>query len=148
VARSAHPVTGRDELGFHLAFQSMPPEVQLADQLTPTGYFTDPRNPDCWIITQNHTVVVTCGTSVPAHGVLEKAYLDAGAAFFIDSHNVAWPMPYPPFPTDPDDHALAQTLTRLILDASADVADPHSAVKTNEKLVKRIQTATLPFLIG
>lgn len=142
------PSRRRDELGFQLALQSLPPEIQLADQLTPTGYFTDPRNPDSWIVAQNHTVVVTCGTSVPAHGVLEKAYLDAGAAFFIDSHNVAWPMPYPPFPTDPDNHALAQTLTRLILDAGADVADPNSAVETNEELVKRIQTATLPFLIG
>lgn len=142
------PSRRRDELGFHLALQSLPPEIHLADQLTPTGYFTDPHNPDCWIVTQNHTAVVTCGTSVPAHGVLEKAYLDAGAAFFLDSHNIAWPMPYPLLPTDDSERTLAQTLTRLILDAGADVADPYTAVATNEELVRRLQNATLPFLIG
>lgn len=142
------PSRRHDELGFHLALQAIPPEVQLADQLTPPRYYTDPRNPDCWIVTQNQTVVVTCGTSVPAHGVLEKAYLDAGAAFFLDSNHVAWPMPYPLLPTDNTEYTLAQTLTRLILDAGADVADPDHAVATNEELVRRIQSATLPIVIG
>jgi len=137
-----------DELGFHLALQSIPPEVRLAEPLGPTRYFTDPRNPDCWIVAQNHTVVVTCGTSVPAHGVLGKAFLDAGAALFTDSDNVAWPMPYPPLPTDPPEHALAQTLTRLILDAGSDVADPAAAVEVSSELIKRIENATLPIVIG
>ena len=57
-------------------------------------------------------------------------------------------MPYPLLPTDDSERTLAQTLTRLILDAGADVADPETAVETNEELVRRIQSATLPFLIG
>ncbi|WP_293003359.1 hypothetical protein [Mycobacterium sp.] len=138
----------RDELGFQLALQAIPPEVQLADPTTPTRYYSDPRNPDCWIVTHNHTVIVTCGTSVPASGVLEKAYLDAGAAFFLDSDNIAWPMPYPALPDEDSESTLAQTLTRLIGDAGADVDDPGSAVPTNEELVRRIRNATLPIVIS
>jgi hypothetical protein len=57
-------------------------EIGPNDHLAPTGYFVDTEWPDCWIVSSGETVIVTCGTSVPARVVLRQAYLAEGAAFF------------------------------------------------------------------
>lgn len=49
-----------------------------------TGYFVDSDWPDCWVVS-GETVLVARGTSVPAHGVLRKAYIIGEAAFFLDA---------------------------------------------------------------
>ena len=126
----------------------LPTELGPNDHLAPTGYFVDTEWPDCWIVSSSETVIVTCGTSVPARGVLRQAYLAEGAAFFLDSFGVAWPLPYKkPRPTNTDED-LAQALSRLMFDAGADVEHPDAAVETNPLVWRQIQASPLPIVIN
>ncbi len=137
----------RDEIGFQVALSMLPAEIGPDDHLSPTGYFYDTEWPDCWVISAGETVVVTCGTSVPARGVLRQAYLAKGAAFFIDSMGNAWPLPYKNPRSATDDEDLAQVLSRLMLDAGADVENPDGEVETNTTVWRRIRTSSLPVVI-
>ena len=138
----------RDEIGYQLALSMLPTELGPNDHLAPTGYFVDTEWPDCWIVSSGETVIVTCGTSVPARGVLRQAYLAEGAAFFLDSFGVAWPLPYKkPRPTNTDED-LAQALSRLMFDAGADVEHPDAAVDTNPLVWRQIQASPLPIVIN
>jgi hypothetical protein len=138
----------RDEIGYQLALSMLPTALGPNDHLAPTGYFVDTELPDCWIVSSGETVIVTCGTSVPARGVLRQAYLADGAAFFLDSSGVAWPLPYKkPLPTNTDED-LAQALSRLMLDAGADVEHPDAAVETNLSVWQQIQASRLPIVIN
>ncbi|WND60186.1 hypothetical protein QQA43_30540 (plasmid) [Mycolicibacterium vanbaalenii] len=140
------PATRRDEIGFQLALSMLPAELRPGDHLAPTGYHVHPDWPDCWVVSAGETVIVTCGTSVPARGVLRQAYLSDGAAFFRDSNGATWPLPYPQATNT--DETMAQTLSRLLLDAGADVDDPHSAVPTNPWVLHQIQALPLPMVIN
>lgn len=140
------PATRRDEIGFQLALSMLPAEMRPGDHLAPTGYHVDPDWPDCWIVSAGETVIVTCGTSVPARGVLRQAYLSDGAAFFLDSTGATWPLPYPQAANT--DETKAQTLSRLLLDAGADVDDPQSTVPTNPLVLQQIQALPLPMVIN
>lgn len=137
----------RDEIGFQLALSMLPAELGPDDHLSPTGYFTDTEWPDCWVVACGETVIVTCGVFAPARGVLRQAYLAAGVAFFVDSCGKPWPLPFKRArPTITDDD-LAQGITRLMLDAGADVETVDGAVDTNPDVLKRIQTRPLPLVI-
>ncbi|AGB27281.1 hypothetical protein Mycsm_07187 (plasmid) [Mycobacterium sp. JS623] len=137
----------RDEIGYQLALSMLPVELGPDDHLAPTGFHVDPDWPDCWIVSLGETVIVTCGVSVPARGVLRQAYLAEGAAFFRDSLGGVWPLPCKRYrPTDTDED-LAQTLTRLLVDAGADVESPDAAVETNLLLWQQIQASPLPIAI-
>ena len=111
------------------------------DHLGPTRFFVDPDWPDCWIVSSGETVIVTCGTSVPARGVLRQAYLAEGAAFFRDSAGGVWPLPYANPCVTRTDEDLTQTITRLMSDAGADVQSHDTAVETNILLWQYIQTS-------
>ncbi len=94
----------RDEVGYQLALSMLPIELGPNDHLAPTGFFVDTESPHCWIVSSGETVIATCGTSVPARGVLRQAYLAEGAVFFLDSSGVTWPLKYkPPGPANTDE---------------------------------------------
>ncbi len=138
----------RDEIGYQLALSLLPVELGPDDHLAPTGFFVDPDWPDCWIVSSGETVIVTCGTSVPARGVLRQAYLADGAAFFLDSAGGVWPLPYTNPRVTSTDEDLAQAITRLMSDAGADVQSPDLAVETNVLLWQHIQASPLPIVIN
>lgn len=145
------PSRRRDEIGFQLAMRALPTQSVEGDPLearTAIGYFTDPYWPDCWIVAQGDTIAVTCGNSVPAQGTLRTAYVDDQVGFFTDSTDHAWPLPCPwtasPDPTD----TLAQTISRLVIDAGVDVADPDAAVDTEPGLLQHLRTNGLPLSVG
>lgn len=145
------PARRRDEIGFHLALRALPTpaaEDDLLQDRTRIGYFTDPDWPDCWIITQEDLIAVTCGNAVPAQGALQTAYVDGQVGFFTDSTHHAWPLPCPwPAPTDPIE-TLAQTISRLLRDAGADVADPDLAVDTEPSLLQHLRANGLPLEVN
>ena len=141
------PATRRDEIGFQLALSMLPAEMRPGDHLAPTGFHIDPELPACWVVSAGETVIVTCGTSVPARGVLRQAYLADGVAFFLDSTGKTWPLPYPQSTANTDE-TMAQTLSRLMIDAGADVDDPGSAVATNPLVLQQLWDTPLPMVVN
>jgi hypothetical protein len=59
-----------------------------------------------------------------------------------------WPLPYTNPGVTTTDEDLAQTITRLMGDAGADVETPHAAIETNVLLWQHIQTSPLPIVIN
>ena len=80
--------------------------------------------------------------------MLCQAYLAEGAAFFLDSSGVAWPLPYKKRRPTNTEEDLAQALSRLMFDAGADVEHPDAAVETNPLVWRQIQASPLPIVIN
>lgn len=138
----------RDEIGFQLALSTLATELGPEDHLAPTGFFVDSDWPDCWVVASGETVIATCGTSVPARGVLRQAYLADEAAFFVDSPGVVWPLPYKKDRPTNTVEDLAQALSRLMSDAGADVEDPAADVDTNPLVWRHLQIAARPMTLN
>lgn len=138
----------RDEIGFQLALSTLATELGPEDHLAPTGFFVDSDWPDCWVVASGETVIATCGTSVPARGVLRQAYITDEAGFFLDSCGVVWPLPYKKDRPTNTVEDLAQALSRLMTDAGADVEDPAADVDTNPLVWRQLQIAARPMTLN
>lgn len=145
-----------NELGFAILWSIIDAKQGAAQQ-----WWTDPRNPDMWAISDDTgRLFATIGTRVPAYGQLNE--VSAGHAltasrgeqliFFRDSRGDAWPLPTTQLchycPGVEGDHAerLANSLAVLADDATADTQQQHDNIGQTE-LARYIAATPAPFTL-
>ena len=98
---------------------------------------------DCELRRDRHRRLRNLGTAGACPGLARRR-----STFFLDSSGVASAVPYKtPRPTNTDED-LAQALSRLMLDAGADVEHPDAAVETNLLVWMQIPASPLPMVIN
>ena len=138
----------RDELGYQLLERLRPAENVPAK--TVSQWCTHRNDPNLWaVVADDGTIHTTVGPAVPASGQLTSFIVTSTAGFFETSTGEAWPLPHKQGagynagydgsgPTD-----LAQTVSRLLLDAAADVDDTER-VESDPRIWQLIHNQRLP----
>lgn len=143
----------RQELGNHL-LERMRTGSSTSPTAPVTHWYAHEQDPNIWAVqTQDGTVYTTVGSSVPASGRLRTALVTDDAAFFETTSGVAWPLPHKALGgynagydgAGPQD--LTQALSRLLLDASADVDDYDGRVAEDAEFRRAIRSQPLPITL-
>lgn len=117
------------ELGFAL------PYGRIQRWRPPPVFLQDPQEPDMWIIQANNEIQITQPAAMRhAVGRLQRVELNSSfmGGFFVDDAGVSWPLParnrhkYGIGSDSPRASELASTLSKLITDAAAPVAESGS----------------------
>lgn len=130
----------RSELGFWFVSR------YLSSGVRPVRWLTDPDNPTSWILQGDNAVIYAgVGTRTSgANGQLVDAEMDSAAGFFHDGAGQIWPLPDTGFDyygtgySGGGPQRLAETLTTLTDDATADVHTPPELTTDNIGLYRAL----------